>query len=69
MRPRCKRCTSVAIVSPSGPSRRVVHRCTSQASRDRYFLAIAATDPLFEEIGTRELLESFGPTEVNRLDP
>ena len=39
------------------------------ASRDRYFLAIAANDPLFDEVATRELLESFDPTEVNRLDP
>ncbi len=39
------------------------------ASRDRYFLAIDAKDPLFDEAATRELLESFDPTEVNRLDP
>jgi hypothetical protein len=39
------------------------------ASRDRYFLALDARDPLFEEASTREFLETLGPTEVNRLDP
>ena len=39
------------------------------ASRDRYFLALDAQDPIFEEESTRELLESLGPMEVNRLDP
>ncbi len=39
------------------------------ASRDRYFLAIDAQDPVFDEESALELLESLGPTEVNRLDP
>ncbi|MDX1644196.1 MAG: DUF3341 domain-containing protein [Thermoanaerobaculia bacterium] len=39
------------------------------ASRDRYFLALDARDPLFDEEQTRLFLDSLGPTEVNRLDP
>jgi len=39
------------------------------ASRDRYFLALDANDPIFDESSTRELLETFSPTEVSRLDP
>jgi len=39
------------------------------ASRDRYFLALDARDPSFDEISTRQFLDSLGPTEVNRLDP
>jgi hypothetical protein len=39
------------------------------ASRDRYFLALDARDPMFDEEGTRAFLESLDPTEVNRLDP
>lgn len=39
------------------------------ASRDRYFLALDARDPLFDEGRTRAFLDGLGPTEVNRLDP
>ena len=39
------------------------------ASRDRYFLALDARDPMFDEESTRDFLESLDPTEVNRLDP
>lgn len=38
-------------------------------SRDRYFLALDARDPLFDEEATRGFLHSLAPTEVNRLDP
>ncbi len=39
------------------------------ASRDRYFLALDARDPIFDKESTWAFLESLGPTEVNRLDP
>lgn len=39
------------------------------ASRDRYFLALDARDPLFDKESTWAFLESLEPTEVNRLDP
>ena len=39
------------------------------ASRDRYFLALDARDPLFDKESTWAFLESLGSTEVNRLDP
>jgi hypothetical protein len=40
----------------------------SAASTDRYFLCIESGDPLFDRTQTRELLESFGPTEVTEVD-
>ena len=39
------------------------------ASRDRYFLAIAASDPQFEADATRRFLEGLEPTEVFDVDP
>jgi hypothetical protein len=40
----------------------------SAASRDRYFLCIEATDPRFHAEGTRQFLESQGPTEVSEVE-
>jgi len=39
------------------------------ASRDRYFLAIAASDPQFDADETRRFLEGLEPTEVFDVDP
>jgi hypothetical protein len=40
----------------------------SAASTDRYFLCIESGDPLFDPRATRELLESFAPTEVTEVE-
>ena len=40
----------------------------SAASRDRYFLCIEAADPRFHAEGTRQFLESQGPTEVSEVE-
>jgi ActD protein len=40
----------------------------SAASRDRYFLCIEAVDPRFHPEGTRQFLESQGPTEVSEVE-
>jgi hypothetical protein len=38
------------------------------SSRDRFFLCIEATDPIFETEATRRFLERFGPREVNVVE-
>jgi len=38
------------------------------SSRDRFFLCIEATDPIFETDATRRFLERFGPREVNVVE-
>lgn len=38
------------------------------ASRNRFFLCIEATDPLFDRQGTAALLESLEPREVNEVE-
>ena len=38
------------------------------SSRDRFFLCIEATDPIFEIEATRRFLERFGPREVNVVE-
>lgn len=40
----------------------------AEASRDRYFLLIAAIDPRFDREGTRRFLEGLGPVGVNDVD-
>jgi hypothetical protein len=37
------------------------------SSRDRFFLCIEATDPIFEPLATRRFLERFGPREVTEV--
>lgn len=37
------------------------------ASEDRYFLAIEATDPKFDLVQTKQLLESLGPVAVSEV--
>lgn len=39
-----------------------------QASRDRFFLCIEASDPIFQEQVTREFLMELGATEVNDVE-
>jgi hypothetical protein len=41
----------------------------AMASRDRFFLAIEATDPKFDRTRTFEFLRSLGPREVNEIEP
>jgi hypothetical protein len=41
----------------------------AMASRDRFFLAIEATDPKFDRIRTFEFLKSLGPREINEIEP
>ena len=38
------------------------------SSRDRFFLCIEATDPIFEPEATRRFLERFGPREVTEVE-
>ena len=38
------------------------------SSRDRFFLCIEATDPIFEADATRRFLERFGPREVSVVE-
>jgi len=38
------------------------------SSRDRFFLCIEATDPIFETEATRRFLERFGPREVSVVE-
>jgi hypothetical protein len=38
------------------------------SSRDRFFLCIEATDPIFEPTATRRFLERFGPREVTEVE-
>ncbi len=40
-----------------------------RASRDRFFLCIESTDPLFDERATREFLETLDPLEVTEVEP
>lgn len=40
-----------------------------RATRDRFFLCIESTDPLFDEKKTRKFLESLNPTNVSVVDP
>lgn len=40
-----------------------------QASRDRFFLCIEATDPQFDREKTRQFLESLDPLEVSEVEP
>lgn len=37
------------------------------ASRDRFFLCVEATDPLFDREGTRRVLESLSPVSVSEV--
>ena len=39
----------------------------ARASRDRFFLCIEATDPLFDLVRTFRLLETFAPREVSEV--
>ncbi len=39
------------------------------ATRDRFFLCIEATDPMFDFDGTREFLQRFAPREVSEVVP
>ncbi len=39
------------------------------ASRDRFFLAIEATDPKFDRAATRKFLEELTPLSVSEVDP
>ena len=41
----------------------------AQASRDRFFLCIEASDPQFDLVTTRELLQSLGAYEVAVVEP
>jgi len=38
------------------------------SSRDRFFLCIEATDPIFHPEATRRFLERFGPREVSEVE-
>ena len=38
------------------------------SSRDRFFLCIEATDPLFDREGTRRFLERFVPRQVSEVE-
>ena len=38
------------------------------SSRDRFFLCIKATDPLFDRDGTRRFLERFVPRQISEVD-
>jgi Protein of unknown function (DUF3341) len=38
------------------------------ATRDRFFLCIEATDPIFDRAQTQEFLRSLGPREVTEVD-
>ncbi|MBI4537330.1 MAG: DUF3341 domain-containing protein [candidate division NC10 bacterium] len=40
----------------------------SGASRDRFFLCIEATDPLFDREATQRFLEGLGPREVSEVE-
>jgi hypothetical protein len=40
-----------------------------RVTRDKFFLCIEATDPLFDEKKTRNFLESLKPTHVSSVDP
>ena len=39
----------------------------SQASRDKFFLAVQQTDPLFNLSETRRFLETLGPVEISEV--
>lgn len=39
------------------------------ASRDRFFLCVEATDPLFDREGTRRVLESLHPLSIAEVEP
>jgi hypothetical protein len=39
------------------------------ASRDRFFLCVEATDPLFDLEGTKRVLESLNPLSVAEVQP
>ena len=39
------------------------------ATRDRFFLCIESTDPMFDALGTREFLQRFAPREVSEVAP
>ncbi len=38
------------------------------ATKDRFFLCIEATDPMFDRVATRRFLESLGAREVSEVD-
>jgi hypothetical protein len=40
----------------------------AQATRDRFFLAIEATDPHFDRESTVRFLESLGPTTISVVE-
>lgn len=39
-----------------------------RASQDRFFLCVEATDPLFDDEGTREFLEGLNPLQVSMVE-
>jgi len=72
------RCSARPSPASSGSSACAACRCRTtrcsnvarfaQSSRDRFFLCVEATDPLFDGEGTRRFLERFAPRVISEVD-